>query len=198
MHQALQGVVISSNNFSDSDKFYRVFTKELGLIDCIGKGVRKISSRRSYHLDACSLVKVNLHKKHDYYYISEASQINGFSSIKNNLHVTSWALYCLEVVAVTLAKESIETKTYNSLVNTLSELNERASKRTVYRFLKTVLQEQGYWGDKFIKDFPELTLIDSNKKVSKTDQEKIDKFLTAQVQNVSEQRINTTLLIHSL
>lgn len=196
MYLKSPGIIISSVNSKDSDRIYRVYTEEFGKILCIGKGVRNLKSRRSPQLDTLNLVKFGLNKRDEFYYIESASLVNDFKRIKLNLTVTSWSLYLLE--SLSLLTEEADPQLYFKLVDTLTLLNSKPSKRIVYSFLKELILRQGYWDYEYENDRPYLKFVDSALPPNEIDQRKIDIFFNSLLEKLSERRINTLLLLKNL
>lgn len=195
----LTGVVLSTNNSGDSDKFFTLFTREIGLVSVIAKGVRKLNSKRSPSLDTCNLVVVSVSLgKGDYYFINEARLVDNFSHIKSNLIVSSWVYYILEVVKNVLAPNQDDIMLFEALVTTLKELDKNPNKRAVYIFLKKVISASGVWDSSFYNDFPYLNKINSSEPVPKNDQLKIDLFFAEKISELIEKDINSKKLLSSL
>lgn len=193
------GVILSSNNFGDSDKFFTVFTRELGLLNVIGKGIRKLNSKRSPSLDTCNLTLLNLSQTRDgYYYVNEAKLVDGFSNIKSSLVVSGWVYYILEVLKNVSAAGQEDFLMFDNLVSTLKALDKKPNKRTVYVFLQHVLVSAGVWDKLFYKDYPYLKYINSNISVSRQDQFKIDMFFTDVISDLIEKDINSKKFLSSL
>ena len=57
-----KAIVLKSVKYKDADKIFTLFTKEYGKISAIGRGVRKINSRRSGNLDTLNYVSVGIRK----------------------------------------------------------------------------------------------------------------------------------------
>ncbi len=58
----VRAVVLKSLKYRDSDKIFTLLSKEKGKISAIGRGVRKISSRRNGNLDTLNLISANIHE----------------------------------------------------------------------------------------------------------------------------------------
>jgi DNA repair protein RecO (recombination protein O) len=57
--QKFLGLVIKRANFSEADKLVTLFTREVGKATFVAKGVRRVKSRRSAHLELFNLVENN-------------------------------------------------------------------------------------------------------------------------------------------
>lgn len=61
-HLTVTGYVLKKINYAEADCIFVIFTKELGKISAIAKGVRKIKSRMGGHLDFFAKIRFDLHK----------------------------------------------------------------------------------------------------------------------------------------
>lgn len=54
------GIILKSFNIGEADKFFLIFTRELGLIEAIAQGIRKIESKNRYGLQDFSVSNISL------------------------------------------------------------------------------------------------------------------------------------------
>jgi DNA repair protein RecO (recombination protein O) len=69
----VEGVILKRKNIGEADKMLTVFTKTLGKIRVIAKGVRKINSRRAGHIEIFGRVVLTLHKGKTWDIVTEAT-----------------------------------------------------------------------------------------------------------------------------
>ena len=69
-----EGIILSSNDFGETGKFYSVFTRELGMINASAQGIRKMSSKLRYVLQDFSYVKVDLVRGKEFWRITSAQK----------------------------------------------------------------------------------------------------------------------------
>lgn len=95
MNIKISGIVLYSKAFSDNDLILTLFTAELGKIDAIAKGVRKIKKTPLYtQLFAYSEFVV--YKGKNLYIIDSADFKDAFYELRNDLKKLSLAQYFLE------------------------------------------------------------------------------------------------------
>ncbi|OGD67278.1 DNA repair protein RecO [Candidatus Campbellbacteria bacterium RIFOXYC2_FULL_35_25] len=70
-----QGIVLNSFDTGESNKFFYLFTRELGLINATAQGVRKISSKNRYGLQDFSISDISLVRGKDIWRITNVSPI---------------------------------------------------------------------------------------------------------------------------
>lgn len=198
MYQKLTGIVISSTNYGDSDRLVNLFSKEEGIVTGIGKGARKITSKRLASLNTLNLIKVNSYVKNEYFYLNESKLIEEFKNIKASVVLTGWALFLLESLQNTTPKNEPNISLYNLTLKALKDLNSKPSKRVVYRYLVTLVKMSGFWDPSYTKKFPQLNLIETNESVDKNQQVKIDSFFVDLLVKVSDRPINSTMFLKNL
>ncbi|NMB84495.1 DNA repair protein RecO [Candidatus Roizmanbacteria bacterium] len=79
-----EAIVLTKKNLLGRDLLLVLFTKEAGKVKVLAKGVKKITSRRSPHIQSGNLIEVWLHRKKDIYHLDQSKLISGFTLIKQN------------------------------------------------------------------------------------------------------------------
>jgi DNA repair protein RecO len=72
---------LGSKNFRESDKYYYIFTRDLGLVYASASGVRKMSSKLRFILQDFSYVKVDLVQGKNIFRVTSASKKNLLENI---------------------------------------------------------------------------------------------------------------------
>ena len=78
-----EGIILGSKNYKEADKYFYIFTRDLGLIYASAQGIRKMSSKLRFVLQDFSYVKVDLVSGRDIFRITSASANNLLNEIKN-------------------------------------------------------------------------------------------------------------------
>ena len=71
-----EGIILGSRNFGETEKYYYIFTRDLGMIYASAQGVRKMSSKLRYILQDFSYVKIDLVKGKEFWRVTSASKTN--------------------------------------------------------------------------------------------------------------------------
>ena len=82
----VEGIVIKRKDFGEADRILTVFTRHQGKIQVIAKGVRKINSRRSAHVELLNHCILNIHEA-KLPILTEAEALNHFSPLKNQYSI---------------------------------------------------------------------------------------------------------------
>ncbi|MDP2788618.1 MAG: DNA repair protein RecO [bacterium] len=76
-----EGIILGSRNFSESGKYYYIFTRDLGMVTASAQGVRKMSSRLRYILQDFAYLKIDLVRGRDFWRVTSASKTNALEEI---------------------------------------------------------------------------------------------------------------------
>ncbi|MBI2641819.1 DNA repair protein RecO [Candidatus Roizmanbacteria bacterium] len=79
-----EAIILRKRSLPNQDLIVTFFTQDLGKINVIAKGVKKITSRRLPHTQTGNLVTILVNKKTDRFYLDGISLISAFSLIKEN------------------------------------------------------------------------------------------------------------------
>lgn len=144
----LEGIVIKRYNVGEADRLLVLFTKEQGKLKVLGKGIRKISSRRASHLEIFSQVNLSLHQNKTIPYVLEAQIINNFRNIRQNLRKIAISYHLCEIINKLLPEKEKNEELYNSLIETLLLLEKENSsvkiRRIIRFFVNNLLTKLGY------------------------------------------------------
>ena len=80
--QSCKGFVLKRKLLLEKDISLTLFTEEFGKLTVLAKGVRKITSRRSAHLQSGNYVDLRLNKYNGMYYVQSSSLISGFMDLR--------------------------------------------------------------------------------------------------------------------
>src|SRR3989338_8446926 len=71
-----EGIILGSKNFRESDKYYYIFTRHLGLVYASASGVRKMHSKLRFILQDFAYLKVDLVQGQNIFRVTSASKTN--------------------------------------------------------------------------------------------------------------------------
>lgn len=122
-HANVEGIIIKRINYKDADRLLTVYSKELGKISVIAKGIRKITSRKRSHLELMNECQLHLVKSHDFYIVTQADLIQSFKSIKSSLESAKFGYQVLEIFDKSTENEDPNEVLYQFLKKTLAFLD---------------------------------------------------------------------------
>jgi hypothetical protein len=120
----LEGIIIKRRNYNDADRLLTVFTKEQGKITIKAPGVRKITSRRSSHIELLNHSLLNLHKGSGMPILTEAQTIDSFSIIKSDLAKVGDAYHLCELIDGLCPENQENNRVFFLLRNILTKLSQ--------------------------------------------------------------------------
>ncbi len=72
------GIIIHQVRFGEADKFVFIFSCHHGLIKVVAKGARRLTSKKSPHLDNLNLIKFQTNRGDIPQYLSQVETIQAF------------------------------------------------------------------------------------------------------------------------
>lgn len=147
------GVIIKRRNSGEADKSLSIFTKDFGKLRILAKGIRKITSRRSGHLDLFNHVAVTIYRGKSSDLIQEASRISSSDSFQlaSTLPQTMYSFYLCEIIDKLTPDGQRHEDIYFELVHALQKLRLCTTysqcKVIVDDFTLRVLRTLGYLRD---------------------------------------------------
>lgn len=118
-----EGIVIKRRNFGEADRILTVFSKRNGKIQVKANGVRKITSRRSSHIELLNYSLFNLYSGRNLPILTEVETFENFSFIKEDLTKVGFAYHICELVDGLCAENQENRKVLELLLNVFSKLS---------------------------------------------------------------------------
>ncbi len=145
-HQ-LEGIVIKRINYSEVDRIITIFTKTEGKIVVLGKGIRKIHSRKAPHLELFTQCQFTIIAGRNIDLVTESQTINTFSSIRNNLLKLAYAYQMAEIIDKIIPEKEIYQKIYLLFIENLLKIDDVKNTDPLLlsqQFILEVLWDLGY------------------------------------------------------
>lgn len=92
------GFVVKRINLGEADRFVTLFTKNNGKVEVLAKGVRKITSRRSSHVELLNLIRFQSVKTSKNFILTEVELVNSFEKRKDSLKQFEIAFMVCELI----------------------------------------------------------------------------------------------------
>lgn len=148
-----EGIILKRTNYKDADRILSIFTKDLGKISAIAKGVRKIESKKRSHLELLNQSIIYLIKTGDYYLITQATSTKSYKNIKKNIDLTECSLVILEVLIKSLQENEKNETIYRLTLKTFDFLDKSQNKIFIIAFMIKHLRIEGFYSKKQIAEF---------------------------------------------
>lgn len=117
-----EGIIIKRKNFGEADKIITVMSKDYGKLTVLAKGIRKISSRRSGHLEVFGQAQFTLYQGKTFDSVTEVTRIQRFQLPYNDLSKVSYAYYMCELTDLLLPERQEHEEVYHLLEERFSSL----------------------------------------------------------------------------
>jgi DNA repair protein RecO (recombination protein O) len=140
-----EAIIIKKTKLGEADRILTLYTPHLGKIQAVAKGVRQPKSKMSGHLELLTYSMVSLARGKNLATVTGSQTINSFLSIKDNLGLTSYALYIIELVNQ-FTEDGIEDyPLFKILLDVMDKLCSEKNKELVLRYFEVqLLGKAGY------------------------------------------------------
>ena len=118
----VEALVLRHSDWGEADRLLTLFTRELGKVRAIAKGVRKIRSRKAGHLEPFTRVTLQLARGRDLLIVTQAEAVDAYLPLGENLVLTGYASYVIELLDRFTYEEGENRALYSLLTDTLARL----------------------------------------------------------------------------
>ncbi|MDO8269275.1 MAG: DNA repair protein RecO [Candidatus Levybacteria bacterium] len=155
------GFVVKRVNLGEADRFVTLFTKNYGKVEVLAKGVRKITSRRSSHIELLNLIRFHSLKTSKNFILTEIELVNSFEERKNTLKQCEIAFLVCELVDNLCPFGQVNKELFTHVFEFLSKGEH--SEEALLGFEMKTLTHLGYWDveNKFATEIESRSYIES-------------------------------------
>lgn len=146
-HYRAEGIVLKRKNFGEADRLLTIFTKHLGKVKVIAKGVRRPISRKRGSLELFNQVKFFVAKGRNFDIVTEVELKDNFASWRKDLVRVGVAYHLAEVVERLTAEHQEHKEVFELLKDGYSKLRTLGYWQLhdfIEGFKLSVLQELGF------------------------------------------------------
>lgn len=119
----IEGIIIKRRNSGEADRILTVFTRYSGKLQVKAVGVRRITSRRSSHIELLNFASLGLYKGRVLSVLTEAQGLHHFSGIKADLERIGNAYHLCELVDGLCGENQENENVFTLLLKTLHQLD---------------------------------------------------------------------------
>ncbi|MEK7143470.1 MAG: DNA repair protein RecO [Patescibacteria group bacterium] len=146
-----EGIVLGSANIGESNRYYHIFTKDLGLVMAFAQGVRELKSKLRYHLQDFSYLSIDLIRGKDTWRVTSADTGASFENIFRDKEKLALFAAVAQFLKRLLHGEERNEPLFDALTLGLHFLEkETFSKDELKNFelliVAKILHILGYWG----------------------------------------------------
>src|SRR4030042_6295189 len=117
-----EAIVIKKTKLGEADRILTLYTPHLGKIQAVAKGGRRPKSKLAGHLELLTHSLVSLARGRNLDTITGRQTINSFLPLKNDLELTSYALYATDLVNQFTAEHIENRPLFQLLLETMHQL----------------------------------------------------------------------------
>lgn len=132
-------VVLKHNDWGEADRLLWLYTRELGKVRAVAKGVRKPRSRKAGHLEPFTRVSLQLARGRDLWIVTQAETIDPYLNLREDLVRVGYASYVVELLDRFTYEEGENPGLYRLLVETLSRINQEPDPVLAVRYYEVRL-----------------------------------------------------------
>ena len=123
VHYRSQGFFLKKSARGEADELFTIYTKDFGKLKIIGKAIRKITSKLRGGAEPFYLSDIEFIQGKTYKTLTDASLIENFKNIRQNLVKLRIANEIAELVDSLIAKEEKDEKIWELLNEVFQKLN---------------------------------------------------------------------------
>lgn len=159
----IEAIILKRKNMGEADRLLTVFSKEHGKLNLLAKGIRRIPSRRSPHLELFNHVSMLIHRGKSLDTILEVSPLATFQQVKKDLKSIALAYTTSELVDVLCAPHQEHKNVYDFIISTFTNLDRQSD--FPYEFGqeigKSLLSELGFLPKSSAKNLDGLRFVET-------------------------------------
>ncbi len=137
-----EGVILRHSNFGEADRLLTVFTRQLGKVRVIAKGVRKAKSRKAGHVQPFSRAQMQLARGRDLWILTQAEASEVYPALRGDLVLLGYASYVIELLDRFTYEEGEHRALFDLLTRTLTRLNRGDPPEFAVRYYEMRLLDQ--------------------------------------------------------
>lgn len=127
-HTNVLGIILKKRNFGEYDQSITFFCPELGKVEAVAKGARKIQSHFNGHLEPLTICNLQLYTSSFRTTITQCQTVQSFKNLQSTFESSIIAIIVLEIVQKTVHAAEHGREIFDLLKNTLITLDTKDKK----------------------------------------------------------------------
>lgn len=119
----VEAVVLRHSDWGEADRMLTIFTRELGKLRVVAKGVRRMRSRKAGHLEPFTRVALMLARGRDLWIVTQAETVDAYLPLRDDLERTAYAAYVAELLDRFTYEEGENASLYRLFVEALGRVS---------------------------------------------------------------------------
>lgn len=147
-----EGIILSSINVGESNRFLFILTKDLGLLGVVAQGVRELKSKLRYSLNTLSHTYIDLVRGKEVWRATNTQGLHSFSSLANNKEKIALYARLSHFLRRLMPGESAHERLFEEFLSGISFLEKEEMNTEELRSFEAlavlrILNQLGYWGE---------------------------------------------------
>ncbi len=138
----VEALILRHSDWGEADRLLVLYTRELGKVRAVAKGVRKLSSRKAGHLEPFMQSSLLLAQGKDLWIVTQAEMMEAFQPLRESLELTGFAAYTAELIDRFVVEELADPSLYTLAQQTWKRLSEGEDALLVVRFFELKLLDR--------------------------------------------------------
>ncbi len=147
-----EGIILNSFDTGESNRFFYILTKDLGLLGVVAQGVRELKSKLRYSLNTLSHTHIDLVRGKEVWRATNTQNLRSFSSLLNDKEKIALYARLSFLLRRLMPGESAHERLFEEFLSGLDFLERETLNTEELRSFETlavlrILKELGYWGE---------------------------------------------------
>lgn len=130
----VEAIVLRHSDWGEADRLLWLYTRELGKVRAIAKGIRKPRSRKAGHLEPFTRTSISLSWGREIYVITQAEAVDVYPRLYEDLLRLGYASYVVELLDRFTYEEGENLPLYRLLSETLARLDSQSEPEFAVRY----------------------------------------------------------------
>lgn len=140
-----EAIVLKSANTGEVDRLLTIYSKELGKVRILAKGVKKIESKLRYSIEPFSYVQLILIEGRSFYILKDAVLIDQFLGVKRDLKKLVVAQKIREIIDQAIVGQEKDEDVWDLILRTFKKINQELIELSIVKeFFKNLIVFLGY------------------------------------------------------
>jgi DNA repair protein RecO (recombination protein O) len=119
----VEAVILRHSDWGEADRMLVILTRQKGKLRAVAKGARKMRSRKAGHVEPFMHVSLQLSRTKGPFIVTDAETIDTFQPLREDLLLTGYASYIIELVdKFSYEEESENPEIFKLLTDTLTRI----------------------------------------------------------------------------
>lgn len=120
-------IIFSRRDFRESDQVISLFTQEKGKLELLARGVKKITSKNSAHLEPFSLVDIDIAYGKEIDHLTKVQPIEYFRAIREDFEKSMAAQYVVSLTDKLVQVGEVDERLFNAMMMWFEHINLESS-----------------------------------------------------------------------